>query len=139
LPALEREASDVSFLIGVCREKPGARHCRLDRVVLIPDSIAAGSVFRVGGRAVIGGVHAFADSGRTVAHGTALAGLDTGIVAVLFPEAAAFCDFQYHSIVDGFRRLVSVFYAVIVGVFLVRLASGLRRSRRLVNKAIPLT
>ena len=37
-----------------------------------------------------------------------------------------------------FVGLVSVFYAVIVGVFLVRLASGLRRSRRLVKKAIPL-
>ena len=37
-----------------------------------------------------------------------------------------------------FVGLVSVFYAVVVGVFLVRLASGLRRSRRLVKKAISL-
>ena len=37
-----------------------------------------------------------------------------------------------------FVGLVSMFYAMIVGVFLVRLAAGLRRSRRLVRKSIPL-
>ena len=36
-----------------------------------------------------------------------------------------------------FVGLVSMFYAVIVGVFLVRLAAGLRRSRRLVKKRFP--